>query len=64
MGRCPAADVAAVRAAPRPGHYLEGGEVLATWDTELSVSMKQHQLAIPEEGVAASLVQDLEAAQD
>jgi hypothetical protein len=38
--------------------------VLATWDTELSVSMKQHQLAIPEEGVAASLVQDLEAAQD
>jgi uncharacterized protein (TIGR02677 family) len=59
-----AADVAAVRAAPRPGHYLEGGEVLATWDTELSVSMKQHQLAIPEEGVAASLVQDLEAAQD
>lgn len=50
---------AAVRTAPRPGHRLEGAEALASWDAELGSAMKEHQLAIAEEGVAASLLEDL-----
>jgi uncharacterized protein (TIGR02679 family) len=51
--------LAAVRMAPRPGHRLKGIEVLATWDEELTSLMKEHQVGIAEEGVAASLLEDL-----
>ena len=51
---------AAVRAAPRPGHRLEGAEAIAAWDAALAPAMRTHRLAIAEEGVAASLLQDLE----
>jgi uncharacterized protein (TIGR02679 family) len=51
---------AAVRAAPRSGHRLKGAEVLASWDEDLAPVMREHQMAIAEEGVAASLLQDLE----
>ncbi|MGH7001764.1 MAG: DUF2399 domain-containing protein [Stellaceae bacterium] len=34
--------------------------VLASWDEELTSAMKQRQLAIAEEAVADSLVQDLD----
>jgi uncharacterized protein (TIGR02679 family) len=50
---------AAVQSAPRPGHPLQGTEVVASWDEALAVTMQTHQLAIAEESVAASLLQDL-----
>ena len=46
--------------APRSGHRLKGAEVLASWDVDLAPVMREHQMAIAEEGVAASLLQDLE----
>jgi hypothetical protein len=52
--------LAAVRAAPYWGHRLKGPEVVASWDADLAPVMKEHQLAIAEEGVVASLLQDLE----
>jgi uncharacterized protein (TIGR02679 family) len=55
---------AAVQAAPRPGHRLTGAEVIAAWDETLSPAMQTHQLAIAEEAVAASLLQDLDARTD
>jgi uncharacterized protein (TIGR02679 family) len=51
---------AAVQSAPRPGHPLRGTEVLASWDEALSAMMRAHQLAIAEESVAATLLQDLD----
>jgi uncharacterized protein (TIGR02679 family) len=50
---------AAVQAAPRPGHRLTGPEVIASWDEAVASAMQTHQLAIAEEAVAASLLQDL-----
>jgi uncharacterized protein (TIGR02679 family) len=52
--------LAAVRAASRLGHALNGAEMLASWDEYLAPAMKEHQVAIAEEGVVASLLQDLE----
>jgi uncharacterized protein (TIGR02679 family) len=52
----------AVQTAPRPGHRLEGAEVLASWDAGLAPVMQDHQLAIAEEGVAGSLLEDLDGA--
>jgi uncharacterized protein (TIGR02679 family) len=49
----------AARAAPRPGHHLRGPEVAASWDTALTPTMQANQLAIAEESVAASLLEDL-----
>jgi uncharacterized protein (TIGR02679 family) len=52
----------AVQTAPRPGHRLEGAEALASWDAGLAPAMREHQLAIAEEGVAGSLLEDLDGA--
>jgi uncharacterized protein (TIGR02679 family) len=49
----------AVAVAPRPGHPLRGAHVLATWDEALTATMAEHQIAIPEEAVAAGLLRDL-----
>jgi uncharacterized protein (TIGR02679 family) len=51
--------LAAVKATPRPGRQLEGMEAVASWDAELTPVMKEYQIAIDEEGIAASLLQDL-----
>jgi uncharacterized protein (TIGR02679 family) len=51
--------LAAVRAAPRPGHRLRGVEVLASWDEELTAVMTANQAGIAEEAVAAVLLEDL-----
>jgi uncharacterized protein (TIGR02679 family) len=50
----------AVAVAPRPGHRLTGTPVLAAWDEALTAAMTENQFAIPEEAVAARLLQDLE----
>lgn len=52
--------IAAVQAAPYRERRLTGHETDASWDASLSPAMRQHQLPIPEEGVAASLLADLE----
>jgi uncharacterized protein (TIGR02679 family) len=49
-----------VQSAACPGYPLEGSAVIASWDEALTSAMQTHQLAIAEEGVAASLLQDLE----
>jgi uncharacterized protein (TIGR02679 family) len=49
----------AVAVAPRPGHRLKGTHLVATWDDGLTAAMTEHQIAIPEEAVAAGLLQDL-----
>jgi uncharacterized protein (TIGR02679 family) len=55
-----AADYAAgVAAAPRPGHPLDGPEVVAAWDDLLAPAMRTHRLSIAEESVAESLLRDL-----
>jgi uncharacterized protein (TIGR02679 family) len=59
---CAADYLAAVRVAPRPGHRLKGITVLASWDEELTPVMTEYQIGIAEEGVAASLLQDLDGA--
>jgi uncharacterized protein (TIGR02679 family) len=51
--------VTAVQTAARPGHGLEGPEVVASWDEALSPAMQRHQLSIAEESVANSLLQEL-----
>lgn len=51
---------AAVLASPRPGLPLKGPEVRALWDEALFPAMHAYQLVIAEEGVAASLLEDLE----
>jgi hypothetical protein len=53
--------VAAVQTSPRPGRRLDGAEVLASWDAGLASAMQDHQLAIAEESVADSLLQDLDS---
>lgn len=50
----------AVPCTPRPGHNLSGTPVPASWDASLAPAMRAHGLAIPEEGLAAFLLQDLE----
>jgi uncharacterized protein (TIGR02679 family) len=50
----------AVPMVPRSGHRLKGIDVLALWDEALTIAMKEHQIGIAEEGVAATLLQDLE----
>jgi uncharacterized protein (TIGR02679 family) len=52
--------VAAVPSAPRPGRPLKGPPVIASWDEALAPAMQTHQMAIAEEGVASTLLQDLE----
>ena len=42
-----------------PGQKLEGTPTLADWDTALAPAMQERGLAIPEEAVAAALLQDL-----
>jgi uncharacterized protein (TIGR02679 family) len=49
----------AVQSAPRPGQPLRGAEVVASWDEALASAMRRYQLAIPEESLAGSLLQDL-----
>jgi uncharacterized protein (TIGR02679 family) len=51
--------LAAVKATPRPGHPLKGVEAVASWDAELAPIMKEYHVAIDEEGIADSLLQDL-----
>jgi uncharacterized protein (TIGR02679 family) len=43
------------------GHPLEGTAVIASWDEALTSVMETYQLAIAEEGIAVSLLQDLKA---
>jgi uncharacterized protein (TIGR02679 family) len=43
------------------GHSLEGPAVIASWDEALTSAMETYQLAIAEEGIAVSLLQDLKA---
>lgn len=51
--------LAAVRTAPSPTHSLAGNPVEASWDGALTLAMRERRVAIAEEAVAASLLQDL-----
>ncbi|MGH8629808.1 MAG: TIGR02679 family protein [Burkholderiales bacterium] len=51
---------AAVSCVPHQEHRLSGMPVPASWDAALAPAMQTHGLAIPEEGLAASLLQDLQ----
>jgi uncharacterized protein (TIGR02679 family) len=51
--------IAAVKATPRPGRPLTGVAAAASWDAELAPTMEQYHMAIHEEGISASLLQDL-----
>jgi uncharacterized protein (TIGR02679 family) len=51
---------AAVRHAPSPGKKLARHPVAASWEAALMPAMQRHDLAIAEEAVAASLLQDLQ----
>ena len=60
-GRLGANDyVAAVRAAPSMAHRLGGQAAEASWDAALTLAMREHRVAIAEEAVATSLLQDLD----
>jgi uncharacterized protein (TIGR02679 family) len=50
----------AAATAARPGLILEEPQVVATWDGGLVPAMKEHGIAIAEEAVAASLIDDLQ----
>lgn len=52
--------LAAVRTAPTPAHSLAGNPVEASWDGALALAMQDRRVAIAEEAVAASLLQDLD----
>jgi uncharacterized protein (TIGR02679 family) len=52
--------LAAVRAAPSIAHPLGGQVVEASWDAALTLAMREHGVAIAEEAVATSLLQDLD----
>lgn len=52
--------LAAVRTAPSPTHSLAGNPVEASWDGALTLAMRERRVAIAEEAVAASLLQDLD----
>lgn len=51
--------LAAVQTAPNPAHSLAGNPVEACWDGALTMAMLEHRVAIAEEALAASLLQDL-----
>jgi len=51
---------AAIESAPRGGQSLDERPVEATWDTALTAAMQRHRIAIAEEAVAATLLQDLD----
>lgn len=51
--------IVAVRALSNSGHRLQGKAAEAAWDTDLASAMQQHRLAVAEEAVASSLLQDL-----
>ncbi len=53
--------LAAASQAARPGRALSTAQVAATWDDNLSEAMRREGLAIDEEAVADSLLQDLAA---
>jgi uncharacterized protein (TIGR02679 family) len=50
----------ALRSTPREKHELTGVPVPASWNAALAPTMQTYGVAIPEEGVAASLLQDLQ----
>ncbi|TIX01025.1 MAG: TIGR02679 family protein [Mesorhizobium sp.] len=52
--------IAAVRTAPSLAHSLEGKVAEASWDGALTLAMREHRVAIAEEALAASLLQDLD----
>jgi uncharacterized protein (TIGR02679 family) len=52
--------LAAVQMAPGPAHTLAGTPVEASWDGALTLTMRERRVAIAEEAVAASLLQDLD----
>jgi uncharacterized protein (TIGR02679 family) len=52
--------LAAVQTAPSPAHALAGNPVEASWDGALALAMQERRVAIAEEAVAASLLQDLD----
>jgi uncharacterized protein (TIGR02679 family) len=56
---CAADYEAAVSSAPCTEHRLIGPPVAASWDSALTPAMQTHGLPIAEEGLAASLLQDL-----
>ncbi|MED5024800.1 TIGR02679 family protein [Pseudomonas aeruginosa] len=49
----------AVKAVPVRPHDLDISEVEALWDKELSKTMNTHRLAIPEEAIASTLLDDM-----
>jgi uncharacterized protein (TIGR02679 family) len=51
--------IAAVRTAPGLTQRLEGNAVEASWDETLTAAMREHGVAIAEEGMAAALLSDL-----
>ncbi|GLR45991.1 hypothetical protein GCM10007880_65090 [Mesorhizobium amorphae] len=51
--------LAAVQTAPKPAHALAGNPVDASWDGALTLVMQEQRVAIAEEALAASLLQDL-----
>lgn len=52
--------LAAVRTVPNPAHPLGGRAVEASWDGALTLAMREHRVAIAEEALAASMLQDLD----
>jgi hypothetical protein len=52
---------AAVEGASSLGQALTGKAARAFWDKGLMTAMQQHELSIPEEALAASLMVDLRA---
>jgi uncharacterized protein (TIGR02679 family) len=52
--------LAAIRTASSPTHPLEGRVAEASWDRTLAPAMRERRVAIAEEALAASLLQDLE----
>jgi hypothetical protein len=52
--------IAAVRAVSNSRHPLPGKAAEAAWDVALASAMQQHRLAVAEEALASSLLQDLD----
>ena len=59
---CAADYQAALSLVPRRRHKLADAPVPALWDQSLAIAMQAHAVAIPEESLAASLLQDLSEA--
>jgi uncharacterized protein (TIGR02679 family) len=53
--------IAAVRAVSNSGHPLRGKTAEAAWDMALASAMQAHRLAVAEEALAFSLLQDLDS---